>query len=678
MDRNSQRGPARRDSLKSAGLCLRSAGLCLRGAVLCLLTLIACSHAALAGITMADMDVRKLKKIDYFATPLVVSGPAITGFEGPKAIFEFETSVPTPPAVVRYGPFIAVDGIEKPAYRKVAVERQPEGESTGHRILVDVSKLESHLYDVGLVSDGGGVVAYRLEVYDPEYGSVRTYDRRFRYERAGPPKTGTYTSGVTMTLGPFVDLVGPDSFVVSWETDEDSRGTVSIGKMAYVDDYKSKRHEVVVDGLEPSTIYGYRVRYGAGAAVTRSYDVTTAPPAGAEGFRFAFASDSRAGAGGGQQAIEGVNHAGLASVLEGASARGVDLVLFGGDLVDGYTSSRAVFEGQLESWKRAAGQIASSLPVYEGMGNHEQVGEYYALPDPEFPGKRIIMFRDRDESESAEAIFSAAVTNPKGSVYGVEPLPEERMVGGIHETGPDYGESVYSFNYGNCHFVSLNSNYWFTGLQMGDDTKRYPSDKDGTAIALELFAGNREGYVLPNQLRWLEEDLKEAQGDPAVDWIFVFTHEPAFPNGGHLWDAMFWGDAGKGHEGGLNDASVPLGDVVDMRNRLWSILSRHDKVVAFMSGDEHNYSRTFIDADVDPSYERPVWHIVSGGAGAPFYVQDASAPWSDKVEAFSPANHYCVFDVADGRVSLEVYSTSGVLIDGVLDLSERVRAAPPK
>jgi hypothetical protein len=645
---------------------------------LSLFLLVVSSHVALAGITMADMDVRKLQKIDYFATPLVVSGPEITGFDGPEAIFYFETSVPTPPAVVRYGPLFGIDGIEKAAYRKVAIERQAEGESTHHRIHVDVSKLESNLYDVGLVPDGGGVVAYRLEVYDPEYGSVRTYDRRFRYTRAGSPKTGTYAPGVTMTLGPFVDLVGPDSFVVSWGTDVESRGSVTIGKMAYVDDDEAREHALVIPGLAPSTTYSYRVRYGEGTAVTRSYDVTTAPPAGDEGFRFAFASDSRAGAGGGEQAIEGVNHAGLTSVLEGARAKGADFVLFGGDLIDGYTSSRAVFEGQLESWKRAAGQVAASLPIYEGMGNHEQLGEYYALPDPEFEDKRIIMFRDREESESAEAVFSAAFTNPDGSAYGVELRPEERTVGGIHETGPDYGESVYSFNHGNCHFVSLNSNYWFTGLQMGEGTKRYPSDRGGTAIALDLFGGSREGYVLPNQLIWLDEDLRATQADPAIDWVFVFTHEPAFPNGGHLYDAMFWGDAGKGHEGGLNDPSVPLGDVVDMRNRLWSILSRHDKVVAFMSGDEHNYSRTLIDADVDPSYPRPVWHIVSGGAGAPFYVQDSSVPWADKVEAFWPVNHYCVFGVADGRVSLEVYSTSGVLIDSVDDFSARTSAVPPE
>jgi hypothetical protein len=136
---------------------------------------------------------------------------------------------------------------------------------------------------------------------------------------------------------------------------------------------------------------------------------------------------------------------------------------------------------------------------------------------------------------------------------------------------------------------------------------------------------------------------------------------------------MFWGGAGKGHEGGLNDSTVPVGDVIDMRNRFWRIVSAHDKVVAVLFGDEHNYSRTLIDSEVDPSFERPVWQIVSGGAGAPFYVQDTSVPWAHKVRAFSPVNHYCIFAVEGDRVLLSAHSTAGPVIDRVPDLTAEVR-----
>jgi 3',5'-cyclic AMP phosphodiesterase CpdA len=624
----------------------------------------------LAGITFDH-----LRPIEYNAGPTIVEGPVVTGFEGARAVIEFETRIPTPAAVVRYGPLIRQRSVAEPVYRKIAYERA-SGDTLirRHKVLVDVSGLESGLYDTGLVAGGGGVVAYRVEVFDPDWQASLFHDRRFRYAREGPPREGAYRVAETMVLGPFVDLVGPRSFVVSWETDVPAPGAVIVADSTYGDGVARATHEVLVDGLEPRTRYEYRVRYGADEAETGRYTVRTAPEQGEGGFRFAFASDSRGGAGGGDQAVEGVNHAALRAVFGGVSREGCDLMVFAGDLVDGYTSSADYFRCQIESWKRAAGGVAFSIPIYEGMGNHEQMGDYFEVPDPEHEGKRIILFRDRRGEESAEHVFADAFVNPRGSAYGFGPPPaESRECRSGYPTGPSYSENVYSVNYGNTHFVSLNTNYWFTGVQAGRATARYPSDRDGTALALDILSGNREGYVLPNQLEWLKRDLDAAERDANVDWVFIFTHEPAFPNGGHLYDAMFWGDAGKGDRGGLNGATVPLGDVIDMRNRFWRIVSGHEKVVAVLFGDEHNYSRTLIDSEVVPSFERPVWQIVSGGAGAPFYVQDTSVPWTSKVRAFAPVSHYCVFGVEEDGVSLSVRATSGALVDEVSDLTAETR-----
>jgi hypothetical protein len=631
------------------------------------------SGAASAGLD--EITFGDLNPIDYNASPTITEEPRVTGFEGAEAVVEFETRVPTPPALVRYGPLVFDGPVEEPVYRKIAYE---DGDADSlirrHRVLVDVSRLESGLYDTGLIAGGGGVIAYRVEVFDPDWQTSLFHDRRFRYARVGDPKVGEYRTAETMTLGPFVDLVGPNSFVVSWETDAPSGGAVLVGDSVFADETPRVSHEILVDGLKPRTRYDYRVRYGSDAAETPVYSVRTAPAPGEGGFRFAFASDSRGGAGGGAQQVEGVNHEALRAVFGGVARQRSDLMLFGGDLVDGYTSSEGYFRDQLESWKRASGKVAFSLPIYEGMGNHEEMGDYFEVPDPEHEGKRIILFRDREGPSSAEAVFADEFVNPAGSAYDFRPpRPESRECAAGSTSGPSYAENVFSVNYGNAHFVSVNTNYWFTGVQSGQGTARYPSDKDGTALALDILCGNREGYVLENQLEWLERDLDAAEADSDIDWVFVFTHEPAFPNGGHLWDAMLWSDAGKGHEGGLNDPSVPLGDVIDMRNRFWGIVSAHDKVVAVLFGDEHNYSRTLIDAEIDPSFRRPVWQIVSGGAGAPFYVQDTSVPWVHKVRAFSPVNHYCIFAVEGDRVLLSVHSTAGPLIDRVPDLTAEVR-----
>jgi len=643
-----------------------------RNSVLTLATvlLVAFVYAVACGVGLDGLTLDDFEPIEYNADRLLVKGPSVVGFEGPRAIIEFETSVPTPAAVIHFGPLTLAGDVREALFRKVAGERLESGETaTVHRIEVNVSRLESSSYDLYYIEDRGGVVAYRLEVYDPRWGSSDLYDRQFRYSREGPRKTGEYALASTVTFGPFVDLVGPNSFVVSWETDVTAGGAVVLADTTFADPGVSLTHEIAVDGLRPDTDYEYRVRYGPDDAQTRAFRARTAPEEGSGGCRFAYASDSRGGAGGCEHSIEGVNHATFKAILADAVSREVDLMLFGGDLVGGYTTSEEAFRSQLDSWKRAAGSVAFSLPIYEGVGNHEQLGDYLAAPEPEQPDRRFIIHHDREGAESLESVFSSEFTNPTGSCYGFNLRPEERQLDRGIVAGPDYDETVYSFNRGNCHFISVNTNYWFTGVRHDDTTVRYPSDQEGTALALQLLGGNREGYVLPNQLEWLEQDVAAAQADDNIDWIFVFSHEPAFPNGGHLYDAMFWGEPGKGHEGGLNDRTVPLGDVIDMRNRFWSVLAHSPKLVAFMCRDEHNYSRTLIDADIEPGFVHPVWHIVSGGAGAPFYSQDKSVPWVDKVAAFAPVNHYCVFDADHERVSLRVYSASGALLEEVPGLT---------
>ncbi|MCK4409420.1 MAG: metallophosphoesterase [Candidatus Eisenbacteria sp.] len=647
--------------------------------VLATVLLVASAHSVACGEGLDRLTLDDFEPIEYNADRLLVSGPSVIGFEGSKAIVEFETSVPTPAAVIHFGPITMAGDVREALFRKVARERLQSGETaTLHHIEVDVSKLESSSYDLRYIEDGGGEVAYRVEVYDPRWGSGNLYDRLFRYTREGPRKTGEYAVALTMTFGPFVDLVGPDSFVISWETDVPAAGAVVLGDTVITDREVSLTHEVAVGGLRPDTDYRYRVRYGSDEVHTETFRARTAPEEGSGDCRFAYASDSRAGSGGGERSLEGVNHATFKAILADAVSKDVDLMLFGGDLVDGYTTSEGAFRSELDSWKRAVCMVAFSLPIYEGVGNHEQLGDYLAAPEPEQPDRRFIVHRDREGAESLESVFSSEFTNPTGSCYGFSLRPEERALDGDVVAGPDYAETVYSFNRGNCHFISVNTNYWFTGVMYDGTTVRYPSDKEGTALALRVLGGNREGYVLPYQLEWLEEDLAAAEADESIDWIFIFSHEPAFPNGGHLYDAMFWGEPGKGHEGGLNDPAVPLGDVIDMRNRFWGALAHSPKVVAFMCGDEHNYSRTLIDTDVNPGFAHPVWHIVSGGAGAPFYAQDRSVTWVDKVAAFAPVNHYCVFDADHEGVSLRAYAASGVLLDEVPDLTTYGSAGVPE
>jgi 3',5'-cyclic AMP phosphodiesterase CpdA len=614
------------------------------------------------------------ERVDYAPDRFLVGEPEVVGFDGPRALLEFETVMPAPGARVYYGITLDEEDLAFPRYRKAAKEMLPEGETgtTSHRVTLNLASLEDPGYGTELIDGGGGHIEYRLEVFDPRESTVRFYESRFRYTRTGDPETGTYKRGLAVVLGPFVDMATHDSAVISWETDRPARGAVLVGGKEHIAEGESTHHEVPVLGLSPDTEYAYRVKFSPQGDVGREYVFRTAPEPGSRApFTFGFIADSREGVGGGEESINALNAKDLTGFLTALYRHGADFVCFGGDLVNGYTSSQQDFDLQLRSWKRASQPVAALIPVYEAMGNHEQLGDYFSIPGPEAEGGRLLVFTDRSGDRSAEACFARAFTNPLGSVYDFTvPAPESRAPGlSGPDSGPTYEENVYSFNYGNVHIVALNTNYWYTGYMSSSGYVRKPSDREGTDLALELLGGNREGYVRENQLDWLERDLTEADEDPDIDWVFVFLHEPAFPNGGHVEDAMYWGTVVDGEMRGYNNHDAPLGDVVDMRNRFWKILDSHEKVLALLAGDEHNYSRMLVDADVNPEYRSRIWQITSGGCGAPYYARDESVPWSGNVRSFARSKHCCLFDVSGLKVGYAVYGDRGQILDRVEDLA---------
>ena len=612
-----------------------------------------------------------LTSIDYREDMLLAKEPVVTGFEGSLVVVEFETLIETSAAIAYYGVPHTEGNLTTPRYRKVAKGLHIEDSKTRHLIKMDISSLEDVHYDTGLIAKKGGTIVYRIEIFDSRVQTTRAYDRRLRYKREGEPKTGAYTLLVSLTEGPFVDLVTHDSAVISWETDIPAKGTVLSDNREYLSLSPAVRHEVSLTKLKPNTYYSYQVNYGI---YTPSYTFKTAPSPGARtSFKFGFMSDSRAGVGGGERAQNGVNAKDLGRFAIELYNKKADFVCFGGDLINGYTSDVQDFESQLETWKRTIQPVGANIPFYESIGNHEQVGSYFKVKAPHLKeGEYYIQFTGTVGENSAEAIFAEEFVNPSGSSYELDvPKPEAKGssdMGGA-DVGPSYKENVYSFNYGRVHFISLNTNYWATGYRNLSAFSQKSQDKTAIDLALKHLGGNREGYVMANQMEWLKKELDAAQKDFNIDWVFIILHEPPFPNGGHVKDAMYWGTPGNGELGGYNNPDVPMGDVIDMRNRFWTIVSSKSKVLGVLCGDEHNYSRTLIDSSINKEFKFPVWQIISGGCGAPYYVQDKSVPWVDKVQAFAIDKHYCLFSVEGKNIGLEVYNDSSQLLDKIGNLT---------
>jgi hypothetical protein len=459
----------------------------------------------------------------------------------------------------------------------------------------------------------GGVVAYRIEMTDPRRALSRFIDRRLRFA----VKNDQFQKMPTIIEGPNVSLVDETSATIWWITDTPVEGSVEVRGKRFTCAVTAGRNVARVEQLSPGTRYDYRVTLGdrPDAYTTRAYAFSTSPEE--PDFSFVFTCDGRTGGlGGGETALEGIN---------GESARALSIqmdrhrpafLIFTGDLVSGYTSSVEDYRAQLRSWKRIYGPLWRWMPIYAGMGNHESLLNVY---------DQRLQF-DKSGPQSAEAIFAEEFMHPMNG-----PEPEQSGL-------PPYQGAVYSFRYGNCHFVQLNSDYWYSSLP-------------------QEVGGNYFGRLLPGQLAWLEQDLSEARHNRAQH-IFVFVHEPAFPNGGHVQDAL-WG-------GGVVEG-------VAARDRFWKAVCDAGAVAVF-SGHEHNYSRMRIDANTpvhidgtpNPAFGKPVWQIIQGAAGAPFYPRDKTTPWSAHVDKFVAHTwSYCHVTVKGGVVKLETYSYTGELLDEV-------------
>ncbi len=184
-----------------------------------------------------------------------------------------------------------------------------------------------------------------------------------------PPTTPTPapTSDVAITRGPYLQSVGTDSIVVIWETDRPSRGEVAYtevgGAMSRASDVAiSARHAITLSGLEPYTLYAYRIE-SDGAPLSEELSFRTA--AGPEQGEFAFVAygDTR------------TQHEAHRAVAEQIVALAPDFVVHTGDLVDDGSQVH-----QWETFFEIERDVMARAPLFPALGNHEKnSGHYFDL-----------------------------------------------------------------------------------------------------------------------------------------------------------------------------------------------------------------------------------------------------------------------------------------------------------
>lgn len=499
------------------------------------------------------------------------------------------------------------------------------------KAIINIKQNLSGRYDmIGWGKTGYGTLGYRVlnERGDQLYDGIVSFKG-----------TGPFEVIPTIIEGPFINMLTPDGAVISFTTNLPVQATIKTGGRTFADDQATTRHEIKIAGLKPATTYDYSIQYGA---MTQSYTFKTAPqPGSRKAFTFAYASDSRAGTGGGERNLYGANAYIMKKMAALAFQQQVAFMQFSGDLINGYLTNRGQMDLQYANWKRSVQPWAHHFPIVATMGNHEAFMHVFR-DTVENMIHRIDRFPF--DTESAEKVFADHFVNPlngptseDGSKYDPNPNATDF---------PSYAENVFYYTYDNIAMIVLNSDYWYA-----------PS-----IAASSHPGGNLHGYVMDQQMDWLSQTIAKLERDKNIDHIFLTLHTPFFPNGGHVGDDMWYGGD---NEYRPNIAGKPVEQgIIERRDQLLDILiNRSRKTVAIFTGDEHNYNKLELKPETNiypenwhkPKLQRSrtIWQINNGAAGAPYYAQEQT-PWTPYVTGFTTQNALVLLDIKKKSIRLRV------------------------
>jgi hypothetical protein len=475
---------------------------------------------------------------------------------------------------------------------------------------------------------GSGILGYRVSNAD---GRI-VYEGRVAFEGTGP-----YRVLPTIIEGPFVNELGPNGSVISFETQVPLIATIAVEGKIFRDDAAGTHHEIALSGLRPATRYTYAITYG-----TRECrrEFATAPEPGArKPFTFAFASANRATTGGGERDFGGTNYSSTRAVMAAAVSRHAVFLQASGDITNGGNVSEGGHLLEYANWKRALDPFWCHIPVYVGFGDHETNTMSFAMDTVTKRSPKMERFPYA--TDSGEAVFARAFVHPKngpasedGSRYDPDPARTDF---------PTYLENVYAYTYDNVAMIVLNTEYW-----AAQDPK---------------MSGNPEGYVMDQQFAWLQAMIAHYEADPAIEHIFVNTHSAVFPNGDHANGAM-WYDGTNIARAKVRGVPVAVG-ILERRDQILELcVNRSRKFLAFLSGDEHNFAFLEVTPSTPlylPDYTGPriklsrtIYHINNGGGGSAPYAM-LTTPWNSQWKYFTEPPSVALVSVDGARVSLTAF-----------------------
>lgn len=333
--------------------------------------------------------------------------------------------------------------------------------------------------------------------------------------------------GQTLTRGPYLQKGTPTSVVVKWRT---STATQTIVK--YDTNYNSlsqtasdltpkTEHEIEIMGLSPDTKYFYQLNHSSGVLEAKSPDLffKTHP-------------------------VVGTSHSSNFWILGDAGTAG--------DL----------------SYPQHAVIVRDAYYSYIGSDDTDGIlflgdNAYEDGTDSQYQTAIFDMYKDKLKNTIAWSTFgnhdgySADSGSQTGPYYNIFTLPTNGESGGM-ESGT---EAYYSFDYGNIHFIVLDS---------------YESNRS--------IGGSMYNWALSDIVNTTQK------------WIVAFWHHPPYSKGSHDSDT----------EGGM----------VEMRVNFLPMLENNG-VDLVLSGHSHSYERSYLingHYDLSSTFNSTM-HTVSNGYG---------------------------------------------------------------
>jgi 3',5'-cyclic AMP phosphodiesterase CpdA len=322
---------------------------------------------------------------------------------------------------------------------------------------------------------------------------------------------GSAVVAQTITRGPYLQQPTAEGVTIRWRTDvpTDSRVEFNLPDstqvLSKVDNTPTTEHIVTLTGLPPDTKY----LYGVGTSqriLRRGPDrfFQTAPPATTKRpIRFWAMGDFGAS----DTEKYATNQQAVRDQFLAKKNGPVDLWVWLGD--NAYCCGTQQ-EYQTQVFDFYGSQLFGNLPILPSPGNHEYLATPTAKVDRNIP------------------------------YYDMITVPARGEAGGV----PSGTKAYYSLNYGNIHFISLDT--------YGYDEGKYPlSDKRSL------------------QYQWLEKDLAAASSL----WTIVFFHHPPYTKRSHDSD-------GEAELRVIRETLVPLFDKY--------------KVDLVLAGHSHVYERSYL------------------------------------------------------------------------------------